>query len=150
MAKGVGLCGMAALAVVDYLNAQGHTAKLLPLGNHVVAYASADGRHFILDPDKAVFIADVPEPPERSIPKIVEAYSEAGYKPKKLAQLQRQYEQGPMKLFPADRFQRRWRRTLMATEILKWLLPASLIALGAVLVWRGKRRVAKTGTERQA
>ncbi len=97
-----------------------------------------------------MFIADVPEPPERSIQKIVEAYSEAGYKPKKLAQLQRQYEQGPMKLFPADRFQRRWRRTLMATEILKWLLPASLIALGAVLVWRGKRRVAKAGTEHPA
>ena len=146
MAKGVGLCGMAALAVVDYLNAQGHTAKLLPLGNHVVAYASVDGRHFILDPDKAVFIADVPEPPERSIPKIVQAYSEAGYQPKKLAQLQRQHEQAPMKLFPADRFQKRWRRTLMATEILKWLLPAALIVLGAGLIWRGRHRIARAGT----
>jgi hypothetical protein len=148
LAKGVGLCGMASLAVVDYLNAQGQPAKMLPLGGHVVAYVSANGRNYILDPDKAVFIANVPAPPSRSISKILGAYSEAGYEPGKLATLKRKYEHSPMKLLDADHFQRRWRRTLIIAQIMKWLLPVSFLALGVALLWRDMGRIGDSTVRR--
>src|SRR5262245_23870492 len=78
LAKGVGLCGMKALALADFFREQGQAVKILALGGHVVAYASVDGRNYILDPDYNVFIADVPSPPKRSMSKISAAYAKAG------------------------------------------------------------------------
>lgn len=137
LAKGVGLCGMTALAVVDYLGERGQPAKILTLGGHVVAYASVDGQNYIIDPDFAVFIPDVPAPPDRSMSKILLAYSEAGYSGKKLALLEKIYAQSSMKLLEADRYQGRWKRALIRARIVKWLVPIMLLGLGAVLARPG-------------
>jgi hypothetical protein len=134
LAKGVGICGMSALAVVDYLGEQGQSAKMLALGRHVVAFASANGRNYIMDPTFAVFIPDVPAPPDKSMSKIISAYSEAGYSGRKLASLEKLYSQSSMKLLEVDRFQGRWKRTLVTARVIKWVVPALLIALGIVLL----------------
>ncbi len=130
LAKGVGLCGMAALAVVDHLNEQGADAKILALGGHVVGYVSLEGRNFILDPDKAVLISDVETPPKRSVPQILAAYANAGYDSARIAKLERIYTKSAMKLLTQERFQGRWRRTLFWANILKWLIPACLLGTG--------------------
>ena len=136
LAKGVGLCGLTALAVVDYLNEQGVGAKILALGGHVVAYVSLEGRNFILDPDYAVFISDVQTPPKRSVPQIIAAYANVGYDRERLVLLERIYTKSAMKLFTQERFQSRWRRTLFWANLLKWLIPACLLGTGAALLWR--------------
>lgn len=133
LAKGVGLCGMSALAVVDYLGEQGQPAKMLALGGHVVAFASVNGRNYIMDPTFAVFIPDVPAPPARSLSKILAAYSDAGYSGK-LASLEKLYSQSSMKVLEVDRYQGRWKRTLITARVIKWLVPALLIGLGTVLL----------------
>jgi hypothetical protein len=135
LAKGVGICGMSALALADYLGEQGQPVKLLLLGGHVVAYASVDGRNYIMDPTYAVIIPNVPVPPERSMSKILAAYSKAGYLGK-LAVMERLYANSSMKLVEVDRFQRRWRRTLIMANLVKWLVPIALLGLGSALLWR--------------
>ena len=136
LAKGVGLCGTTAFALVDYLGEQGQPAKILALGGHVVAYASVDGRNYIIDPDYGVFIPGVPSPPDRSMSKILAAYSGAGYSAKTLAVLEKIYARSSMKLLEPGRYQRSWKRLLIKASIIKWLVPIVLLGLGAVLVYR--------------
>jgi hypothetical protein len=139
LAKGVGICGMSALAVVDYLGEQGQQAKMLALGGHVVAFASVNGRNYIMDPTFAVFIPDIPAPPDRSMLKILSAYSEAGYSGK-LARLEKLYSQSSMKLLEVDRYQGRWKRSLITSRVIKWLVPALLIGFGTALLLNLKSR----------
>jgi hypothetical protein len=133
LAKGVGLCGMAAIALTDYLREKDTTAKILALGGHVVVYASVRGRNYLLDPDYGVTIADVPAPPERSLSQIVAAYRAAGYWPRKVQKLERKYAASEMRLYDLTRFQNGKRRLLARAEFIKWLIPLGLIALGGFL-----------------
>jgi hypothetical protein len=135
LAKGVGLCGMAAIALVDYLQEKGTPAKILVLQHHVVAYVSLPSRNYILDPDHGVVIANVPAPPELSIPKIVAAYQKAGYGQAKVQKIARKYA-AQMRLYEPARFQNRKRRLLLMANISKWGSPLALIALGGFLVRR--------------
>jgi hypothetical protein len=136
LAKGVGLCGTSALALVDYLGEQGQPAKILALGGHVVAYTTIEGRNYIIDPDYGVLIPDVPPPPDLSMSKILAAYSEAGYPAKTLAILERIYSRSSMKLLEPSRYQRSWKRLLIQATVMKWLIPTLLLGLGGVLVYR--------------
>lgn len=135
LAKGVGLCGMAAMALVHALREKDIPAKILVLAGHIVVYASVDGRNFILDPDHAVIIRDVPAPPAQSLSKIVSAYQEAGYEPRKVQKLERKYAAAPVGLYELEQFQRGNRRLLIAAAIVKWAVPLALLALGGFL-WR--------------
>ena len=149
LAKGIGICDTAAIALVDYLQERGIPAGILALGGHVVAFASAGGRNYIIDPDFGVVVRDVPSPPVRSMDKITAAYRETGRSPKKLLQLEKIYAASPMKLYELDRFQSRWRRLLIRAEIIKWLVPMVLIALGIFFLFlrssRGHPRVLPRG-----
>jgi hypothetical protein len=138
LAKGVGLCGMAAIALIDYLDSKGIQAKLLGLENHVVVYVSVHGRNYILDPDNGVMIADVPTPPGRSIAKIVAAYRDAGYSSAKVQKLERTYAAPRMRLYELAGFQGGNRRLLITAEITKWIVPLALIALGGLLLRTSK------------
>ena len=135
LAKGVGLCDTAAMAIVDYLRQSGISAKILALNGHVVAYASMDGRNYIIDPDYAVLIRNVPAPPDRSMPKILAAYREAVRSPEVLLRLEEIYVASPMKLYDIDRYQSRWKRSLIGARIIKWLVPTVLFAMGILLLW---------------
>ena len=136
LAKGVGLCGMTALAVVDYFREHDQPLKILALGGHEVAYASVDGRNYILDPDYNVFIPDVPAPPARSMSKLIEAYSNAGYSHHSLSKLERIYAQSSMKLLDMEDYQGRWKRSINRARLMKWLVPIVLLGLGGIFLWR--------------
>jgi hypothetical protein len=138
LAKGVGLCGMASFALVDYLQRKDMPAKILALGGHVVAYASVGGRNYILDPDYGVVITADPAPPERSLPKILAAYREAGYGPASVRKLEGIYATSRMRLYELSKFQRRYRRVLISGAIIKWAVPLLLITLGALVLLRTK------------
>ena len=135
LAKGVGLCDTTAIALVDFLQEKGIRAQILALGGHVVAYASVGDRNYIIDPDYAIIIQDVPAPPERSIAKILAAYRETGRPPDTLARLESIYATSPMKTYEIKRYQRNWKRLLDGSRIIKWAVPIVLLALGIVL-WR--------------
>lgn len=145
LAKGVGLCGMKALALADFFREQGQELRILALGGHVVAYASVDGRNYILDPDHNVFIADVPAPPARSMEKFRAAYVDAGYSGRKLQKLERKYAQSSMKLLEIENFQGSWKRWTNGGRIIKWLVPAVLVLLGGMLLWRGSKQSSNLG-----
>jgi hypothetical protein len=132
LAKGVGLCGMASTALVDFLQERNIRAKILALGGHVVAYVSADGRNYILDPDYGVTIADVPAPPDRSLPKISAAYRQAGYELGSVQKLEAIYAAARMRLYELPKFQRRYKRFLLSGAIIKWTVPLLLIGFGAL------------------
>ena len=145
LAKGVGLCGMKALALADFFREKGRELRILALGGHVVAYASVDGRNYILDPDHNVLIADVPAPPQRSMVKIRAAYLGAGYSGRKLEKLERKYAQSSMRLLEIENFQRSWKRWINRGRIIKWLLPTALMILGGFVLWKQRSQLSLLG-----
>lgn len=138
--KGVGLCSQVSLGVASYLAEHGLPGRIVPLGGHVVASTSIDGRNYILDADYNVTFEVPDSKPPAWEAAARSAYARAGYTGRRFEKVIGIFRQTTAEA-PIDawRYGGSWRRTLMWAQTIKWSVPLALLLLGVGLLVRARR-----------
>ncbi len=140
LAKGVGLCSQAALAIADYLGEQGDKVRIAVLQGHVVTAVERAGRHFIADPDFNVVLPFALAQAEQRPEELTKIYLAAGLTPENASRIARIYGPQDNKLVTPDRYMASAMKTIRAAAIAQWAVPLVLIALGAFGLLRARRQ----------
>jgi hypothetical protein len=136
LAKGVGICSQASLAIADYLGRQGLPARIASLDGHVVAATEANGQPYLLDADFDVVLPMSLHQAESDAAHVAEAYVRRGYAQPVADRLARLYgREGNQEIAPDD-YMPSAAQTLMWTQIGAWTAPLAALAIGLWLAVR--------------
>ncbi|MEZ5922964.1 MAG: hypothetical protein R3D57_01120 [Hyphomicrobiaceae bacterium] len=136
LAKGVGICSQAALAIADYLRERKVPVLIAGLDGHVVAVAELQGRSFIVDADYGVVLPMSMTEVEADPTRIREAYLARGYPRSTVERLERIFGSAGNKLVAPDGYAATSASRLKLFDIGVWLIPSALVLAGLLLLGR--------------
>jgi hypothetical protein len=133
LAKGVGICSQAALAVADYLNRHGVATRIAGLDGHVVAVAEVAGGSYVLDADYGVVLPMTMAEAESDPVRVRDAYIARGYPRDSAERVASLFGPAGNKVVAPEDYMATaaWRIRLL--ELAAWLLPITLVVIGAWL-----------------
>ncbi len=140
IARGVGLCSQAAVAVADALHQQGEDVRMVGLGGHVVAtVALPEGRELLLDPDFGVVLPFGLTHAEGHLEEVAEAYRAAGHPAEVSDPIASLYGAEGNRLGTPRAHHPNVEvlyRLQQAAPVIEWLVPLALLAVSLALLRR--------------